>query len=201
MNSNNVTNLYLNSLYELGLECGIKQYTRVELRNNIITNSCLDHVFVRSVDSHTVHTAVINNAVADHYITGCALAGLPRGSSRGEECSRTVTKLDNELVTKELKSVDWNTALTYHCPDSVLDFIVNKFQCIYKKCIVTIKENSKKCKKCPWFNNKIKNMCKKRNKLYKIWKKDTSNIENRIIYNKYRNKTNKYINYVKKFIL
>lgn len=41
------------------------------------------------------------------------------------------------------------------------------------------------------------NMCKQRDKLYKIWKKAPHKIENRILYNKYRNKTNRYINYIK----
>ncbi|CAK1597320.1 unnamed protein product [Parnassius mnemosyne] len=40
-------------------------------------------------------------------------------------------------------------------------------------------------------------MCNTKNKLLAIWKQDESNLQNRILYNKYRNKTNKYINYIK----
>ncbi|KAG7299374.1 hypothetical protein JYU34_016314 [Plutella xylostella] len=45
--------------------------------------------------------------------------------------------------------------------------------------------------------NKISYMCSQRNKLLKIWKEDESILKNRLLYNIYRNKTNKYINKVK----
>ncbi|VVD02239.1 unnamed protein product, partial [Leptidea sinapis] len=66
---NPIRNQYLDSMSEVGLDCGITQYTRVENKGDLLTKSCIDHIFLRATSHQEVHTAVINNAIADHYIT------------------------------------------------------------------------------------------------------------------------------------
>lgn len=62
----NIQTLYLNSLHELGMSCGIKQYTRIEYKDDILTKSCIDHIFIRNTSGYTAQTAVIDITLADH---------------------------------------------------------------------------------------------------------------------------------------
>lgn len=45
--SSSVKDAYIGALSERGLMCGITDYTRIEIRQNIITKSCIDHIFAR----------------------------------------------------------------------------------------------------------------------------------------------------------
>lgn len=202
--NNNIQSQYLNSLFELGFECGINQYTRMEKKGNIICKSCIDHIFIRSVDhrikNSIVKTAVINNAIADHFITGLTVIDPAIGKYPSY---KTVTRIDNKKVQSELTNIDWSEALNYDNPNDVLNYILEKFNYVYKLCEVQVKMYLNKRKQCKWLSNKIVAMCKKRDELFSIWKKDESDLKNRLLYNIYRNKTNKHIqtvknNYIKK---
>lgn len=113
-----MTTLYQNSLCEFGLECGVSQFTRVEKRLDVITRSCIDHVFVRSVNC-CVKSAVINSSLADHYITGCALI---TNNNTSHSQSKTVHRLDNKKVCTDLKSINWNEGIMYSNPNTYIMF-------------------------------------------------------------------------------
>lgn len=186
---------YINEMCVAGLECGISQYTRVEKKGDLITKSCIDHVFTRSLKGRSVHTGVICQSLADHYITACAFVS---GESLSRSPPRVIYKLDNDLLHKELQLIDWNPALKYSDPNEILNFVTDKFDNIYNKCKrkIIIKSSSKRTM-CKWINNKAINMCNKRDELLKLWKKDEKNMQKRLHYNMYRNKTNKYLNLLK----
>lgn len=192
---NTTVNSYLNKMYELGLECGISQYTRIEKKLDKITKSCIDHIFMRDIDTNKnrcVRTAVINNALADHFITGLSITDNSKNVN-GKQY-KYITKLDNDKVRKNLENVDWNQALNYQNPNDILNFITENFNNVYDNSRIEIKINTGKRKQCAWNCNSITKMCKKRDELFAIWKKNECNLENRILYNRYRNKTNKHIN-------
>lgn len=185
---------YLDSLCELGLERGISQYTRVESKGDIITKSCIDHIFVRAVDCSEVHTAVISSALADHYITGSAL--VDRSHINNAPKYKCINRLDNDKVKEKLSKIDWSMALQFDNPNDILNFILYSFNDIYDSCRIKVKIKLGKRQTCEWKSDRIVYMCKKRDELYKIWQRDESNMANRLLYNKYRNKTNKHINIV-----
>jgi hypothetical protein len=183
---------YLNKLSETGLESGINQYTRIEKRGEAISKSCIDHIFVRSSNCSEVYTAVINNALADHLITGCVITSDAADRHNNHQF-QFVNKLNNAKVHNELKKTNWNIALAYNNPNDILNFITKKFLQIYDRCTYLTKIKLNKRSTCKWINTKITNMSKKRFELYNIWRKDENNKLKRLLYNKYRNKTNKVI--------
>lgn len=186
---------YINEMCIAGLECGISQYTRVEKKGDLVTKSCIDHVFTRSLKGRSVHTGVITQSLADHYITACAFVCV-ESLSRPPPCVKY--KLDNDLVHKELQMIDWSPALNFTNPSEISNFITDKFDHIYNKCKIKINiMNTSNRKICKWINNKAKNMCSKRDVLLQLWKKDEQNMQKRLHYNTYRNKTNKYLNSLK----
>lgn len=95
-----IRNSYINSMSEIGLDCGISQYTRIEKKGEIITKSCIDHVFIRCSGNRTAHTSVVNSAPADHCITGCAVMNIDNAKAVH---SKSFYKLDNKKVQEELK--------------------------------------------------------------------------------------------------
>ncbi|KAG7309730.1 hypothetical protein JYU34_004226 [Plutella xylostella] len=193
--SNTFVTQYLDCLYGEGLECGITQYTRVEKKQNIITKSCIDHIFVRNVNNNTVRTCVINNALADHYITGFKIVdNMPKTPCNNY---KFITKLDSSKIETELTKVDWNIPLMYENPNDIVNYIIKKFDEVYENSKISVKIKLGKRYEAPWLSDRITYMCKKRDELLSIWKKDETNLSNRILYNLYRNKTNKHINNVK----
>ncbi|CAB3246500.1 unnamed protein product [Arctia plantaginis] len=123
-----IPNLYIDSLGEIGLETGISQFTRIDKKGECITRTCIDHIYVRSIDQQAVHTAVVNNALADHFITGCALVHNTLVNKNTQY--KIVTKLDNERVRSELCKINWNLAMKYDNPTDVLNYILEKISCL-----------------------------------------------------------------------
>lgn len=194
---------YLNSLSEIGLVCGISQYTRVETRGDILTKSCIDHIFLRAVNYREVHTAVINNALADHYITGCAIV---HASNKNTSEPMYKNMLDNKKLEYELRKIKWDSALDLVYPNDIFKYITDKFSDVYNKCMKSCIIKIGKRQECKWVNTRAINMSKKKQELLQICKQDENNKLNRLLYNRYRNLTNKYMektknNYIKKDIL
>jgi hypothetical protein len=196
--NNNLVCQYLNMLYEKSLNSGISQYTRIAMKNNSITKSCIDHIFIRNASvpagtERAIKTAVVNNALADHFIT--CLAFIDNTNYR--TTAETVLKLDHKRVQIELAATDWSQGLSYDSPEEILNFILSKFSCIYDNCQYETNVNQSQRKTCIWVNKKVTKMCTRRDELFKIWYKDQGDANNRLIYNKYRNRTCNYINNLK----
>ncbi|XP_048489185.1 uncharacterized protein LOC125491395 [Plutella xylostella] len=133
-------NQYLNKLSELG---------------DIITKSCIDHIFMRSVGNCDVHTAVINIAPADHCITGCLIKDNTLFTP-SPTANKTVTKLNHQKLKLELKNIDWSSTLEMKNPNDILNFIIDKFTLAYEKCKYSVKLNyDSKRKKCMWIDKKL----------------------------------------------
>lgn len=86
---------YLNTISEYGMECRISQYTRVESKGELITKSCIDHIFARLTDCREAHSSVINYRIADHYITGLMLVHNTRVNYSSH---KIITRLDNDKL-------------------------------------------------------------------------------------------------------
>lgn len=194
---NPVTEHYLGSLCTLGFVNGINSYTRIEKYGNRISKSCIDHVFIRNTSTYNIFTSVVNTSPADHCITGCAITcALNKNDSHSP--IQLITKIDNRRVHSELNNIDWSIPLQYSCPNKIVNYIHTSFNNVYDKCKFTISKSSfSKRKICPWANENLRKMCLKRDLLFSIWLKDENNPQKRLLYNRYRNKTNKYTNYIR----
>lgn len=188
--NNPIIRQYMDSLCSLGFISGINTYTRIDKCGNRISESCIDHVFIRNSSYKAIRTAVVNSAPADHCITGCAILGA-LGPGESHHQKRLITVIVDRSVNEELLNVEWNTPMQYNNPNEIVHFIYNNFSRIYNNHKNT-KYKKYKRNTCDWVDGKLKNMCKQRDKLYLIWSKDKNNMAKRLLYNKYRNKTNKY---------
>lgn len=146
-------------------------------------------------------SAVVHESMADHYITASTFTNDAGSevSTNAQQC--TINRFDKEQLIAELSRMDWKALLALESPNQIYESIKCNFTTAYNKCKQQVhKKIRNKNTQCKWINKRSEYMCIKKNELIKIFKKDPS-IENKILYNKYRNKTNKYINYIKKSIL
>lgn len=110
---------YLNVLSDYGLLTGITQYTRVESRRNeTVSKSCIDHIFVRS-RSQDVFTAVLGTVLADHRAIALACT-VP---SRIQAAPKYRTIVDSNLLKEQLDMVDWGKANNIDCPIEIYNYI------------------------------------------------------------------------------
>lgn len=185
-------NSYFDMLSALGLMCGISDYTRIEKRKDTITKSCLDHIFTRC---HTLepYTAAVDTVLADHRVTLICFDGpsVPH-IQRAQKMKPVINK---NILIKDLKTANWAQTNKMNEPDAIYDFIKDAFDQALKKSTHIIKFRRKKRSDLPWINNNLINLCTKRDELHGLWRKDTNNHQNRLLYIKARNKTNKAIEY------
>lgn len=185
---------YKNTLSELGFQCCITQYTRIETTVIGTSKSCLDHIFIRDVSKrdsymYSIHSAVVRNALADHFITGLALT-----SSDPLPHKKIISKLDENMIKQELAKVKWSQALTKNDTNDILDFITHEFDKIYNKCTTTKSIIVDSKHKSSWISERLVQMSKKKSELLQIHLSDITNKQNELIYKVYRNRTNKYMN-------
>lgn len=193
-NNDPVRTSYLNAISDTGMECGISQYTRIESKADQITKSCIDHIFARVIDCKEALSSVINYKIADHYITGLVLVYNARVKC---DSNKLKTRIDNDKLQNELCKINFKSALSLHSPSEILKFIAKNFCEVYDKSKLQSKVKSGKRQDCKWTNDRMLYMCNKKQELLGIWLQDESVIANRLLYNKYRNKTNKYINKIR----
>lgn len=179
---------YVNMLYGCGLVCGISEYTRIELKSELISKSCIDHIFARS-RSQDMYSAALCTTLADHrmIVLSCV------GPATIQADPKIVTRLNNKKVFEELDLLSWEEMDKVSCPNEIYKFITNNISVAHSKAKfqTTVKESKRN--KEMWINNKIINQCKKRDRMYRKWKHDPTNMITKLEYNKIRNATNKLI--------
>lgn len=124
---------------------------------------------------------------------------MDRGDSRPVRpaaAAQLITRIDNKKLHSEMCDIDWSVPLTLTDPNDIVNYIHIQFYTAYSNCTFTVNSRSKR-KTCTWANLTLKNMCIKRDELYNNWLLDENNDSKRLAYNTYRNKTNKYTQYVK----
>ncbi|KAJ8707817.1 hypothetical protein PYW07_011494 [Mythimna separata] len=186
---------YLRTLSEHGLLCGITDYTRIETKKDLITKSCIDHIFAR-FPTLQPFAAVLDVVLADHrgIIFTCG-----EELFRGPKCIQGVQKktINYDIFYKELKSVDWTKTTSMDSPNDILSFIYKAFDNADKSAS-NIKASQlpgrySKHFTIPWIDNNITRLCDKRDKLYSDWKNNLSNSKIKLEYNKIRNKIHKIL--------
>lgn len=188
----NIRDYYISCLAECGLTSAISDYTRIEKRNDIITRSCIDHIFVRS-RSLDLYSAALGAVWADHrmIVLSCIGGGA---QSVVQDVVKVKELFDYNKLKQKIGAIDWNLVDSMQCPLEIYSYIKNSFDYCYEqsKYSKIINTNSKRNKEL-WINSKINNMCRKRDLLFTQWKQDINNKTLRLQYNKQRNKTKKVI--------
>lgn len=102
-----------------------------------------------------IHSAVVRNAIADHFITGLALT-----SSHPRPYKETVHKLDENMVRQKLAKVDWSPTLERSNPNDIIKIITEEFDRIYNKCLTTKKVIINDKLSSSWISDKLIQMSK-----------------------------------------
>lgn len=191
----------------LGLERGIYDYTREEVRNGKLTQTCIDHIYTRS-KADVIYTGVITIKLSDHYPVTMKLQ-----SEEYEEVDyrpRHIYKINEKILQLNLDKVEWSdTNFETNNVNKNFDLLLNKFKLVYEastfKKVIDVDGNRQPKKRKTWISNELINMIRERDRLFKLWRSDPANIRSRNIYKHFRNKVNNAIRskknayYVEKF--
>jgi hypothetical protein len=129
---------YENTLAEHGFESKINTVTRQEIRNNIITESCIDHVFIRThLDCIGV---TINEKISDHFVTALVIDTHFKTKNKTKYLKNSSNKtlntsniiLNDKKIINELSKVDWSFLNSIECPIVMYDCIESMFKSIYE---------------------------------------------------------------------
>lgn len=192
-NINPTTTNYKNSLCEYGLQSVIpsSEITREAIVGGRVDTSCLDHVWVRvGRGACDLTSFVVEAHVADHHAVGVSLDLC--GADRQTDATRFRKVISERLVQQKLGEYDWGRLLTMTSPSILYQTLCMVFESIYKASTVVVKVHSKRQKQ-PWVDSHLYTMLVRRDYLFKVWKSDSTNMNKRLQYTKFRNKLNKLI--------
>jgi len=172
---------YLNILYEYGFKSTINKFTRV-CEN---TKSCLDHIFIRGSfnNSAEVSPVILNSKITDHYPTILQVNLQKNHNSQ----NTTIKEFINYKKCKEiLFNADFSTIYSLENVNTITEKLINIITTAMTKSKYTKTIDLSKKKK-PWITLGIIKSMKKRDELYRDYKKrkDERTLQN---YKDYRNK-------------
>ncbi|KAG7302273.1 hypothetical protein JYU34_013767 [Plutella xylostella] len=193
-----ISTKYKDTLCDLGLQCGISDVTREEIVKNKIVLSCIDHMWVRDYSNQGESSSYVLRAgkISDHYLIGgclspCQSASFSIKNSCAERCI-----LDNKTIEEKLFQIEWEKLVEIDCPVLLYNKLCDIFCDVYENSKKYVKYVNRRITK-PWITKNLYKMIKKRDLLFKKWKKSPGNMTLRLEYTKHRNKTNKKINIAK----
>ncbi|KAL0871061.1 hypothetical protein ABMA27_004866 [Loxostege sticticalis] len=192
--ASSLTDSYLEMLSGYGLMCGISDYTRIEKKLNLITKSCIDHIFAR-LPTFDPYAAALDITLADHRAIMLACMGDPVSVDTREVFKQVI---DYDILYKELKNVKWLQTNCTKSPVDIFNFIKRSFQNAKKAATSIIKHKFNKHKttnqyKLPWIDDNVNQLCEKRDKLFRAWKRNPLDSKLRLEYNTIRNKVHKVL--------
>jgi len=194
---NSKANKYEMVLAQNGFIRSIFDFTREEKSGDCWTQSCIDHLFVRSTSE--ISSAVITSKVSDHYMIAAEIrsawnAETKKGSSK--VCCYNKQMISNLLAEVSLSAPENCSA------DGMYENLRGTITEVLKKSRFLPKNNKycnlmkKACK--PWFNRRIQSLASERDKLFKKLKQNKKNTKLKILYRKKRNQVNQIISKSKK---
>lgn len=188
---NPVKHKYISMLSSTGLECGISDYTRIELTKEKLSKTCIDHIYART-RTQDLFTAALGTVLADH--RAIALVCTIQMSANIQVAPKQKVTYDHKKLSSMLENIDWAPCTQLNSPIKIYELIKNNINNCYDKCKKTIyiKQNSKR--DCQWINKKAIKACEYKDKMYINWKTDSNNKILKLKYCKARNYANKIIN-------
>lgn len=190
---------YLNMFSSCGFASVINRYTREEIRNGILSQTCIDHVFYRG-DTDYIEGVLIKAKIADHHLVGCTMNILDEVSLEKVEKVSVEYRLDNKRVKREILHHNWNSLLKESCTMKLYEKICWEFSQIYRNSTGAVKKinNLGRKPENKWISKKILQQMQERDKAYKKWKSNKTNKTYHLRYKILRNKCIKEINDAKR---
>lgn len=184
---------YINILASHGFTSCINVPTRI----TETTESCIDHVFIRSLNYSRYKTAVITTDISDH----CATAVLVRNQSVDVRPNNNgaihFQQIDHTVLNSKLKMVDWGQILSLEDVDDSFNNLNHILQDQIKAASIDKKISCRHRKLKPWMTNGLLCSIKKRESMYRMVKKQPQNQDLKQNYLRYRNNLTNLIRSVK----
>lgn len=189
---------YKTMLCDNGLQSAIPTTatTREAIVDGRVTSSNIDHVCVRAERARPLDARahLLMCTLSDHYIVGISLTAARNVNVNNSCYSKTV--LNEKTISVSLKTINWAELLEISCPLLLYEKLYSIFASIYEKSKMHIISKGKRITQ-PWVNSVLRKKLKYRDSLFRIWKSAPNNMNNRLIYTRYRNKVNKLVNIAK----
>nr|CAI5858681.1 unnamed protein product [Callosobruchus analis] len=178
--NSDTTNTYLDNMSNHGYISYINNYTRVQG----LTKSCIDHIFVKDLNSYFQYAAfILQTSITDHFATILQL--------------KSETKKPYKHPFKTAQSLSWATIYNANTLDAATDNFITCLTNITKTCTNKIKIKKSERKRHPWIIHQIIKDMRTKEELYRKMCTDPSEFNiNR--YKQARNKINENIKLAKK---
>jgi Reverse transcriptase (RNA-dependent DNA polymerase) len=150
----------------------INDVTREEFRDNVISVSCIDHIFVRC-GLVPLSSAILTCKVSDHYLIALAI-DCEKISNLLDENMQDRAKsrcLNEKLLCKKLNEIEWDQISTTNNVDDLYDAIVVEFDKCYKTASYDRPiSNNKKHPRKQWMTKELLMLVQERDQLFRKWK-------------------------------
>lgn len=152
--------------------CGFQSMVNTPTRITHISQSCIDHIFIRQRQLNSFESAVFDIDLTDHCVIGLKWEISHKiGKTDKINLSNQIT-LDYNLIKEKLERTNWDICYNYTDINSCYDIFNNILSDIINSS--TINNNSKILKAkliSPWMTTKLLNKLKIRKKLYRTYRK------------------------------
>lgn len=191
LNDDLIVDNYISTLNINGLECLLKEPTRI----TSTTSTCIDHVFARVANKAKVAVEVQlrNVSITDHLmtmVTVCMHQPVVVGVAESFGTDNTESyRINYETLNTLLVDMDWSDVYKESNPSIAFDVFINNLKKLISQSIVNKPSKVKKIKKLkPWMTDFIYMKISIKNKIFSKVKKHPQNVKLKSYFVKYRNK-------------
>lgn len=189
---------YETSLAANGFSRYITGATREEMVGDKLTRSCIDHIYIRAVDTQ-IKSAIWTSKLSDHYLI-TAFLKLPQNGKR-DDGESYVTKIDEKKLLRILKTIQWDLLLSANSCEILYNSLYLFFKRAYERAVFVKEKNNVKRGKKSWMTSELIEMMANRDRCFHKWKKcknlNLVKAVYRAEYNTIRNNLNKKIKIAK----
>ena len=151
--------------------------TREEILAGNLTQSCIDHIYIRSKLANTINSVVVKTKISDHYLIGACIASEV-GRTEEQIINNVINtpkvyyKLNENILKDALKNESWEKLDSLNDSSLIYESILAGFNFCYENS--SILQNNRKSStrvQKPWITDYLKTMCSDRDRAFHRWKK------------------------------
>ena len=183
---------YLDILYTFGFKSCINTFTREQNESN----SCIDHIFIKSNRHNieeTIIPVVISSCITDHNIIAAQL--FLQSSVTNHKNLAYINHINYKKLDTLMKQIDWDSIISgSESVESETNKFIKTVQNQIEEATNKIEIKKQKTIKKSWINEKLLKCMRKRDFLYKISKQNPADDNAKNEYKTYRNHLSNQIN-------
>jgi len=176
-----------------GFEKKINTVTREEIRNSMITGTCIDHIYCKTKEYHT-EAAVLKHKIADHYSTHICLFNKTAAfvEQSDKVLTSEITFYNDKEIVKQLMAVKWDDLSDNLNAEQMYNVFLDRVQEIYEKNKKVQLSNKSSKRNCTnnWISNELLKKIKIKNEMWKKIAKNKNKVDQEKVdeYKKFKNK-------------